>query len=129
MSLKGLDDLHTLRTMIHEFWDNKTYDWWYKVQPGDVVMDLGGAVGMFTCNALDLGAKRVYVVEPNMELLNTVVTNAFPHIVNNPENPVYPINCFIGSGSEYTNNGFGDFDVGETPIMSFKEIIDRYIVK
>jgi len=62
MSVQGLNDLETLNTMWTEFFVKETYDWWRKVQPGDTVMDIGACVGMFTCRALDLGAKTVYAI-------------------------------------------------------------------
>jgi len=128
MSVQGLNDLETLNTMWTEFFVKETYDWWRKVQPGDTVMDIGACVGMFTCRALDLGAKTVYAIEPNPELLRTTVLNALPHMVNKNQQPLYPINCFIGTSKEHTTHGFGDIkDRIET--LSFKTILKEYGIK
>ena len=125
MSVDGLNDLKTLETMFHEFFVRETYDWWRKVQPDDVVMDIGTAVGMFTCHALDQGAKRVYGIEPNIKLLETTMKNAMPHIVNNPNPCFFPINCFIGSEEGHASNPFGDVK-DDVPLKSFKQIINDY---
>lgn len=129
MSVKGLNDIETLVTMHSEFFQKHTYDWWRKVEPGDVVMDIGSAVGMFTCHALDRGASKVYCIEPNMELLETTVINALPHMLNSKINPLSPIHCFIGSDERFTENAFGQVDVSNTPIMTFREIITKYEIK
>jgi protein arginine N-methyltransferase 1 len=35
------------------------------MKPGDVVIDLGAGIGLFTLHACRLGAKLVHVIEPN----------------------------------------------------------------
>lgn len=44
--------MRSLGTMYHEFFKRMDYDWWYEVQPGDVVVDLGACIGMFTLHAV-----------------------------------------------------------------------------
>lgn len=120
MSVNGINDLKTSLTLYDEFFVKNTYDWWYKVQPGDIVMDIGACNGMFTCKALDQGAAKVYAVEPNPILIETIFHNAMPHIVNKKTSPLSVTNAFVGGNIE---NGFGDFDKGSVPMLSFKELI------
>lgn len=119
MSVEGINDIETIGTLYHEFFTKKTYDWWYKVKSGDTVVDIGSCNGMFTCDALDKGAKKVYAVEPNTVLLNTTFKNAWEHVVNKPVSPLSLINCFIGTNE----NPFGIADTTNVPTKSFKELI------
>ena len=65
----------SVATMHREFFVRKDYEWWYKVQPGDICVDVGACVGMFTAHALDRGAKKVYAIEPNPKFLKAIVNN------------------------------------------------------
>jgi len=116
-----LHDRDTYATMVHEFFNLDTYGWWYQVKPGDVVMDIGSCIGMFTCKALDQGAKHVYAVEPNIKLLHTTMVNAMPAISRSAEQRVTPINAFIG----HSDHGFG-VKGDQAPHKSFKQIIEEY---
>lgn len=130
ISTKGLNSLNNVATLYHEFFVRHDYKWWYQVSPGDIVVDIGACNGMFTCSALDSGAKKVFAVEPNLELLETTVINAFPHIVNKLESPLIPINCLIGKGTDYSNHiiGIGDnrSAIDNIPSMTFREFIEKY---
>jgi FkbM family methyltransferase len=58
-------DSNWLNDVSNEIFDQNEYH--YKeisVQPNDVVVDLGGNVGVFTTYALSKGASKVYTVEP-----------------------------------------------------------------
>lgn len=123
MSVKGINDIQTIQTLYHEFLTGKTYDWWHKVQPGDIVMDLGACNGMFTCQALDMGASKVYAVEANPELCETILINAMPHIKNKAVSPVSITNCFIGDVKDFA---FGDFDLDKVPARPFMDLIKDY---
>lgn len=126
MSIKGINSLEAIHTQYLEFFVSRTYEWWYQVQPDDIVMDVGTCIGMFTCHALDRGAKKVYAIEPNKQLLQTTLDNATPHILNKKESPVVPINCAIGKDKRFSDNTFGNCDKSNIEIRSFKNIIDYY---
>lgn len=127
MSTDGLV-LEMAATFYHEFFRNNDYDKWYKVQPGDVVVDIGGCVGMMTAHALDCGASKVYMIEGNRKLLKTAIGNVSEYIMNEPDPKVYPINCIMGSSNPegvYTTH---DDTLGTDDIdhMTFKEFIKEY---
>jgi len=46
-----------------------------KILPGDVVLDLGGNIGIFASYALGMGASRVYTVEPYPSYLELLAKN------------------------------------------------------
>jgi len=124
MCFEGLDNhFEEIHTQYYEFFNRKTYDWWYEVKEGDICLDIGSCIGMFTCLALDKGASKVYAVEPNPTLLRTTMKNAFPHICNREQSPVIPINAFIGTDR---GNAFGAFDESQVPSLSFMELIEKY---
>ena len=127
MSFEGLgDDLVELHTLYMEFFHKMMYDWYYEVQPDDIVVDIGSCIGMFTCHALDKGAKEVYAIEPNRALLRTTLYNSFMHICNNAKSPVIPINAFVGTSNE---NGFGEFDPEDVPMLDFKDFLKWYYIE
>lgn len=122
MFTEGLNDLETLQTMFIEFFHKETYDWWVPVKAGDIVVDLGACIGMFTCRALDLGASKVYSVEPSLQLLSTTMKNVLPHLVENPGS-VVPENAFIGSEKDHTLNSFSD---SNAKTMAFSEFLYKH---
>lgn len=69
-------DERWLRDMVDEIFYKNEYD--YKevnVQPGDVVLDLGGNIGTFASYAISKGASKVYTVEPFKEYVDLLGTN------------------------------------------------------
>ena len=69
-------DTNWLNDVSNEIFDQKEYQ--YKeisVQPNDVVVDLGGNVGLFTTYAISKGASKVYTVEPFPTYVNYLHEN------------------------------------------------------
>ena len=69
-------DIDWLNSVSNEIFDQKEYN--YKeisVQPDDVVVDLGGNIGLFTAYALSKGASKVYTVEPFPTYVNYLHEN------------------------------------------------------
>lgn len=112
--------------MYNEFFKSMDYDWWYKVQPGDVCVDVGACVGMFTAHALDLGASKVYMIEPNKDLMQTALKNCYDYIVDQTEQRIVPIGQAIGSDSSHTERVFYTDDFKTT---SFKDFLARYNIE
>lgn len=108
ISTNGFKDLAGLATLYNEFFLRQDYRWWYEVQPGDIVVDIGGCIGMFTCLALDSGASKVYTIEPNSTLAKTILENTAIHIFNKKDSPVTIINKAIGSNTTFLKNVFGN---------------------
>ena len=125
MSVANLNDIEAVAIFFYEFFVRSDYDWWRPVQPGDIDVDIGANIGMFTCLALDRGAKKVYAIEPSLELLQTTMYNATPHIVNKKESPLIPINCAIGSTKDTIHHVYGP-DKNNFEIKSFKDILQEY---
>jgi FkbM family methyltransferase len=126
MSTEGLDSLVLIYTLYHEFFLRHDYDWWYKVQPGDIVVDIGSCIGFFTCHAFDRGASKVYAVEPNRNLVNTILKNASQHIVNKDPSPLTIVNAAIGSDSNYLKNIHGKVNDSTFNIITFKQFLETY---
>lgn len=129
MCTEGEPSKDFLQVLHNEFFVRMDYDWWRPVQEGDIVMDIGTHIGMFTAHALDRGAKKVYAIEPNKTLLRTTMKNAFPHIVNKKESPVIPINCMIGNNDKDKDSAdiYGEREDDEVfEMRSFKQIIEEY---
>jgi FkbM family methyltransferase len=130
MSMGGLV-LEMSATFYREFFVRKDYDWWYVVQPGDTVVDLGACVGMMAADSLDKGAAKVYMVEANRELLKTAIENVSEYMMNEPDPKVYPINAIIG-----TSDADGCYVTKKAPLptddidrISFKELITNYDIQ
>lgn len=67
--------MNHIHSLYYSFFQQKDYDWWYEILPDDVVVDIGGNIGMFSAKALDAGAKRVFMVEPNKKYLKSAIKN------------------------------------------------------
>ena len=117
-------NLLDVNSMFHELFQRKDYEWWYEVQEGDVVVDLGACVGFFTCHALDRGAKKIYAVEANRKHLRTLCYNCSSHWIDHGESPVVPIHAAIGKKDRYALNYYGD-NV-DAPCVSFMELMHNY---
>ena len=72
-------DQDWLEAMVREIFQENEYK--YKeisVQPGDVVLDLGGNIGTFASYAISKGASKVYTVEPFESYVDLLKTNLEP---------------------------------------------------
>lgn len=122
--------LHHATFMYNEFFITRDYDWWRPVLKGDIVVDVGACVGFFSCNALDLGASKVYMLEPNKELLKIAIQNSIEYVIDASECPIVPVNAAIGLNQSHFNNVFTNINKNETdikfPIMTFNDFITKY---
>ena len=116
---------------LHEtFFTTKKYDWWYEVLPGDTVIDIGAGNGMFTAKALDAGADKVIMVEPNKRLLKTAIKNVAEYYMDTDKPKVHAVHAAIGKtdidrGNIYQFPEYKD-EEEECKLMSFRELIDKY---
>ena len=122
--------LHHTVFMYKEFFESKDYDWWRPVQKGDIVVDVGTCVGFFSCNALDYGASKVYMIEPNKELLKIAIKNSIEYVIDAVESPVVPVHAAIGLDASHVNHVFcGTDEISneiDFPVISFNDFIDKY---
>ena len=74
----GLDtadlSMQQIAFAYNEMYFGKDYDWWTEIQPGGTVVDIGAGIGLFSKKALDAGAGKVLMIEPNKRLL-IILTN------------------------------------------------------
>jgi len=141
--MRGGARLHTRRNgsdfhMIDEVWGFRKYDYFgYRVDPGDVVVDIGGNIGVFTVYAAAVrGASRVIVFEPFPEnfamLTHNVEENGLKTVtcVNEAVGKTRGRQLFNihptdpGSNSLVTEPGSGK--VIEVQCCTFADIFERF---
>lgn len=122
----GLLSVHHIANMRNEFFVRKDYEWWGKVQPGDVVVDIGTCVGMFSCSALDEGASKVYMVEPNKELLKLAMKNTQEYVISKPISPVVPIHAAIVSDESHIKQIYNPQEAGDYERLTFRQLLNAY---
>jgi len=74
----------------NEIFIKKDYERFFKVEEGDIVVDIGASVGPFTYSIVDYKPSKVYCVEPHKELFKTLKKNLSKH------NNIEYINIAIG---------------------------------
>jgi FkbM family methyltransferase len=113
-------------TIDREIAHENVYGFWKSVKENDVVMDIGASVGPFIYSILDNKPKKVYCVEPSLNLIKTLAKNCAGKLLNYKENPLVYINKAIVSDYEDTVNIFGSIlDFEKT---TFKQIIEDYSI-
>lgn len=121
LSINDVSSLH------YSMFVSKNYDWWYEVLPDDVVVDVGASIGAFSAKALDAGAKKVYMVEPNRDLLKTAIHNVSDHMIDQEERKVVPICAALGKTDVDLSNVYqikGSAEVEEPRLMSLRQFTD-----
>jgi FkbM family methyltransferase len=113
-----------------EIYYHKIYDFWQKVQPNDIVVDIGSSVGPFANLALQRNAQKVYCIEPSLNLLKTNYKNNFKYVVDKVENPLYVINKAISDKNYDTLIESNFINVyGNSKLCSqitFSKLIEKY---
>ena len=126
---EGLSINH-VATLHHSLFVRKDYDWWYEILPDDIVVDIGANIGMFSAKALDAGAEKIYMIEPNKRMLKTAIKNLSEAFIDTQNPRVVPINAAIGKTDIDLNNVFKSAKVAESnedpKLMSFGELIETY---
>tara|TARA_R110000737_G_scaffold16730_3_gene34038 strand:- start:486 stop:1166 length:681 start_codon:yes stop_codon:yes gene_type:complete len=69
----GIDESF-YNTVNREIFEDKIYESFFTVKPGDVVLDLGASIGPFTWSIMDK-ASKVISVEPSIELIPLLTKN------------------------------------------------------
>lgn len=121
--------LNTVKVLYDRFFTNPWYKWWYEPLPEDVVVDVGACIGMFSCQALDAGADKVYMIEPNKDLLKVAIHNVSEYMFNMQDPIVIPINTAIGNTLEATSGVLtvpGAKADTKIKLITFDEFISTY---
>jgi FkbM family methyltransferase len=118
-----------ISSMWYQIYKQYDYDWWYEIQPSDVVLDIGAGNGMFAKKALDAGAGKVYMVEPNRRILRAAIHNCSDHLIDIPPySRVYPICATMGkdidSSSMYQNPTYKAEP--EPQVLNLQELITGF---
>ena len=69
---------------IEEIFGRRVYEKFFEVDPGDIVLDVGASIGLFTYTILEKNAKHIYCVEPSESEFRVLVENTMGY-------PVTPI--------------------------------------
>ena len=120
--------INHITSLSKSFFDQKDYDWWYEILPEDVCVDIGANIGMFSAKALDAGAKKVYMIEPNRKLLKSAIKNCAEDIIGiqQYELPkVIPIHAAMGRTEVDRTLAYGEIQE-DTKLMSLGELVDYY---
>ena len=116
--------MREVNLMYYEHIWGKDYDMYYKIMPDDIVVDVGACVGLFSCHALELGAEKIYAIEPNKKYLRTLMSNATDAAIDHKGSRIIPVHAMIGNGKRASLNVYGDDD--SAPMLTFQEFIKEY---
>jgi FkbM family methyltransferase len=120
--------INHIASLSKSFFDKKDYDWWYEILPEDTCVDIGANIGMFSAKALDAGAKKVFMIEPNRNLLKSAIKNCSEDIIGIQQDAlpkVIPINAAMGRTEVDLTLGYGEIPE-DTKLMSLRELVDYY---
>lgn len=125
--------MHEIVQLHHRMFVSKSYDWWREVRQDDIVVDIGAGVGLFSAKALDIGAKRVYMIEPSKSLLKTAISNVSDYIIGEQNPKVIPVWAAIGKTDIDRGNVFGckkqPPGSEEADLITFQQLVERYNIK
>lgn len=118
-------------TCYTEIFIDDCYQKFFRVEPGDVVLDVGASIGPFSWSILDARPAHVYCVEAHPELYKTLVSN-----LSGTDVPVTTMNLGMGprDGTNYMAGMFdpdklthSDGTDGTTmETVTFKTLIERH---
>ena len=118
--------LEELARLYYQVIPGKDYDWWYEIQEGDTVVDIGAGIGLFSRKALEAGAGKVLMIEPNKRLLRAAIKNCSDYIIDRPPEQIKlkAINAAIGKDIDraYIYKSETMIEEPEARVMSFAEI-------
>jgi FkbM family methyltransferase len=126
------DNTEFLKVLSKEIIEDKVYEKFNPIKEGDIVVDLGANVGLFSYSILDKKPKHIYCVEPEPECYNTLVKN----VGNNPN--VTCINKAIAEKTEekvikglFNKDSIVCYSNKETscPTLSLKDLVKQNNIK
>src|SRR5688500_13583766 len=106
-------ELRTLHPLINEIYFKREYERGrVRVGAGDVVVDIGAHVGVFSIYALMLGASRVLAFEPSPVNAHYFIRN----LGQNYAASISLVEAAVGERSETVSLGMGEWSVGNVVI-------------
>ena len=107
---------------------DKLYEKFFRVQPFDVVVDIGASVGPFVYSIVNKKPKEIYCIEPSKQLFPTLVSNTSKFCKTTP---IIYINSAITDGqsevkvfSKDNKNIYGG--ISDYSSITFKEFTKSY---
>jgi autotransporter strand-loop-strand O-heptosyltransferase len=99
-----------------EIFENNTYERFFEVEEGDVVVDLGASLGPFTYSVLPKNPKQCYVVEPLSAQIETLKINVGRDNVKIIQGAITDKKKIVISWDKITES---------VPTFSFREFLDE----
>jgi len=124
--------INHINSLYYSFFQRKDYDWWHEVLPGDVVVDIGAQIGMFSAKALDAGAKKVYMIESNRKHLKTAIKNCAEAYIGMEQDELpklMPIDAAMGRTDLDKTIAMEYGATEDTKLMSLRELTDYYDIQ
>lgn len=109
-----LNEYHK-KSLINEIFVRKIYEKYFKVEPNDIVVDIGASLGPFTYSILHKNPKHVFCFEPSKKEFKTLVKNTIGNPVTQifkgigPENSVIENSQLFGGENEMESIKFSTF--------------------
>ena len=112
-------------TLKYEFFSEKgnVYETIFKVEEGDVVMDVGASIGPFSYLLRDKKIQHLYAIEPSLPQIETLIKNigATPHTII--PNVIGDKDLAIDS---YFGLGYKDKSFKVVEAKSFMDVVNEY---
>jgi FkbM family methyltransferase len=101
--------------------NTNVYERFVQVKPGDLVVDIGASVGIFTCSIIDKKPKMVYCLEPSGPLYETLKKNLDGYNVTIVNSGVSSINGYKKSPSVF-------FDDNKVRFITFDLFLSQFSI-
>jgi len=112
-----LDESPDIKDLFYrEVVEEDCYQRFFKVEEGDIVVDIGASVGIFPYKLSERNPKVVYCIEPDPKSCLAIKQNA--------EYLTFPVHLFTGAISKYDNNVKLNTLIN-SDTLSFPNILER----
>jgi len=107
--------------IIKEIFEKKLYEKFFKVENGDLVVDVGASLGPFTYSILHKNPKHVYCFEPSIKEFKTLNKNVRGYPVTTINKGVSNVNSIVQSNQLFAGEK-------EMETITFKTFIENYSI-
>lgn len=109
----------------YEVFDQDVYQKFRRVQPGDVVLDIGASVGPFAYKIRDAGAAKIVCVEPHPSLFKTLEQNVSAICINKAIGDVDGFELQAGLFNENFIETQEGENVRTVPTITFETLLEE----